>query len=175
MPGNAGSAASPPCCSARARGSASRIKNWNLTPYLRRTLPTLDSYLFFNGNCADATRFYERTPGGKIQAMKTYGEAPQAQQSPAGSGDRIMHARLEIDGRVLMASDLPAGRPDRGRSGFALSLSYPTAEEARRAFTALADGGTVTMPIQKTFWAEVCGMLTDRFGTAWMVGTVSQR
>lgn len=86
-----------------------------------------------------------------------------------------MHARLEIDGRVLMASDVPPGRPDRGRSGFALSLSYPTAEEAKSAFNALADGGTVTMPIQKTFWAEAYGMLTDRFGTAWRVGAGTQR
>ena len=81
-----------------------------------------------------------------------------------------MHSRLAIDGRALMASDVPQGHPHNGINGFALSLSYPAADEARRVFNALADGGTVTMPMEKTFWAEAYGMLTDRFGTPWMVG-----
>ena len=133
-------------------------------------MPVLDSYLFFNGNCAEAMRFYERTLGAKLQMMMTYGESPQPEHCPAGSKDRIMHANLVIDGRNLMASDTPAGEPDPGMNGFALSLSYPTAEEARRVFDALAAGGKVTMPMSKTFWAESFGMLADRFGTPWMVG-----
>lgn len=81
-----------------------------------------------------------------------------------------MHASLNLDGRRLMASDTPATHSNKGMSGFALSLNYPTTDEARRVFNALAEGGTVTMPMEKTFWAEAFGMLTDRFGTPWMVG-----
>jgi PhnB protein len=81
-----------------------------------------------------------------------------------------MHARLVVDGRALMASDAPAGQSNPSMQGFALSLNYPTADEARRAFNALASGGKITMPVAKTFWAEAFGMLTDRFGTPWMVG-----
>ena len=128
----------------------------------------LDNYLFFDGNCADAMRFYERTLGGKLHLM-THGESPMAAQTPPGSANRILHARLELDGRLLMASDSMVGQPYEGMKGFSLSLIYPTVAEAQRIFAALADGGQVTMPIAKTFWAEAFGMLVDRFGTPWMV------
>ena len=128
----------------------------------------LDTYLFFDGNCADAMRFYERTLGGKLQLM-THGDSPMATQTPPGSADRIMHARLELDGRLLMASDSMVGQPYERMKGFSLSLIYPTVAEAQRMFSALAEGGQITMPIAKTFWAEAFGMLVDRFGTPWMV------
>lgn len=132
-------------------------------------MPVLDSYLFFDGTCAEAMRFYERTLGGKLEMMMTYGESPDPQQCPPGSKDRIMHANLIIDGRNLMASDTPAGQAGAGMGGFSLSLAYQSADEARRIFDKLAEGGKVTMPVSKTFWAEAFGMLTDRFGTPWMV------
>jgi PhnB protein len=115
-------------------------------------------------------RFYERTLGGKLEALFTYGESPEPDHCPAGSKDLVMHARLDLDGRKLMASDVPPQMGPKPMAGFALSLGYGTADEARRIFDALAQGGTVTMPMQKTFWAEAYGMLTDRFGTPWMVG-----
>jgi len=129
----------------------------------------LDSYLFFNGTCADAMRFYERTLGGKIEMMMTHAQSPEAGKSPPGSADRILHARLVVDGHVLMASDSMVGHPYEGMKGFSLSLGYPTVAEAKKVFNALSDGGKVTMPLDKTFWAEAFGMLVDRFGTPWMV------
>lgn len=134
-------------------------------------MPALDSYLFFNGNCAEAMRFYERTLGGKLGPIMTYADSPEPEQCPAGARDLVMHASLVIDGRNLMASDVPPGMHEaKGMNGFALSLNYGSADEARRIFDALAEGGKVTMPMAKTFWAETFGMLTDRFGTPWMVG-----
>ncbi len=133
-------------------------------------MPVLDSYLFFNGNCADALRLYEKTLGARLEMMMTYAESPEPEYCPAGSDSRIMHASLIVDGRRLMASDMPAGQPSQAMGGFALSLNYPTPAEARRVFDSLADGGRVTMPIAKTFWAQAFGMLVDRFGTPWMVG-----
>jgi PhnB protein len=132
-------------------------------------MPQLDTYLFFDGNCAEAMRFYERTLGGKIRMMMTHAEAPSAQQAPPGMADRIMHAALEIGERVLMASDAMVGEPYGGMKNFSLSLMYPTRDEASRIFDALAEGGKVTMPFQKTFWADGFGMLSDRFGTPWMI------
>ena len=128
----------------------------------------LDAYLTFNGNCADAMRFYQRTFGGKLDLM-THAQSPIAGQTPPGSENRIMHARLAIDGRLLMASDSMVGHPYEGMKGFSLSLIYPTVSEATRVFNALADGGKVIMPLDKTFWAKAFGMLVDRFGTPWMV------
>jgi PhnB protein len=128
-----------------------------------------DAYLFFNGDCADAMRFYERTLGGKLEVMMTHAESPMAAQTPPGSADRILHARLVIDGRMLMASDAMVGQPYQGMNGFSLSLVYSKVADAKRVFDALAKGGKVTMPFQKTFWVEAFGMLVDRFGTPWMV------
>ena len=128
-------------------------------------MPQLDVYLTFNGNCADAMRFYERTLNGKLEMLMTHAESPMAAQAPPGSADRIMHARLVIDGRVLMASDSMVGQPYKGMKGFSLSLIYPTVADAQRVFDALAKGGQVHMPLQKMFWAEAFGMLVDRFGT----------
>jgi PhnB protein len=129
----------------------------------------LDVYLTFDGNCGEAMRFYERALGGRIEMSMTYGQSPEPEQCPAGSKERIMHTALSLDGRRLMASDVPAGQ-FKPMQGFALSLNYPTAAEARKIFDALSAGGTVTMPFGKTFWAEGFGMFTDRFGTPWMVG-----
>jgi PhnB protein len=133
-------------------------------------MPILDSYLFFDGRCAEAMRSYEHTLGGKLEALMTYADSPEPEHCPAGAGHLVMHARLVIDGRALMASDVPPGMPSSPRGGFSLSLQYPGVPEARRVFDALAQGGEVRMPMQKTFWAETFGMLVDRFGTPWMVG-----
>ncbi|HEY8022470.1 MAG TPA: VOC family protein [Thermoanaerobaculia bacterium] len=132
-------------------------------------MPQLDTYLVFDGNCAEAMRFYERTLGGKLETLMTHAESPVAAQTPPGSADRIMHARLVLDGRVLMASDAMAGPSYEGMKGFSLALVYPTVAEAKKVFDALAEGGEVRMPLEKTFWAESFGMLVDRFGTPWMV------
>jgi PhnB protein len=130
----------------------------------------LDTYLFFDGNCAEAMRFYERALGGKLKMMMTHAESPGgAHNAPPGMANRIMHAALELGDRVLMASDAMAGEPYGGMKNFSLSLSYKTNEEAQRIFDALAQGGKVTMPFAKTFWADGFGMVSDRFGTPWMV------
>lgn len=131
-------------------------------------MPKIDTYLIFDGNCAEAMRFYERTLGGKLDLM-THAQSPIADQTPPGSADRIMHARLLLDDRLLMASDAMAGQPYEGMKGFSVSLIYNATAEAQRVFAALAEGGQVRMPLQKTFWAEAFGMLTDRFGTPWMI------
>jgi PhnB protein len=131
-------------------------------------MPQINPYLTFDGNCADAMRFYERTLGGKLELM-TFASSPMCNEIPSGYGDRIMHARLDIDGQMLMASDTGPWAPFEGMKGFSVTLNYPTAAAAQPIFDALAEGGKVTMPLQKTFWAEAFGMVNDRFGTPWMI------
>lgn len=131
-------------------------------------MPMLDNYLFFDGQCAEAMQFYERVTGGKLVAMMKYSDSPDPKQCPPGDENRIMHASLTIDGRNLMASDTPKGMA-KPMQGFALSLYYDSPDEAKQKFDQLAAGGQVTMPFAPTFWAKGFGMLTDRFGTPWMV------
>ena len=131
--------------------------------------PKLDPYLFFDGNCAQAMRFYHQILGGKLQPLMTYGESPHPEQCPPGSKDRIMHACIELDDRLLMASDVPEGQSYEGMKNVSLALLYPGVNEAKRTFDGLAQGGKVVMPMGPTFWADIFGMLTDRYGTSWMV------
>jgi PhnB protein len=131
---------------------------------------TIDSYLHFDGNCAEAMRFYAGVLGGELEALLTGAESPVADQLPPDLRHQIMHASLLLGDRRLMASDWMVPTPYPGMHGFSVALSYPTVGEARRVFDSLAAGGRVTMPFEKTFWAEGFGMLVDRFGTPWMVG-----
>lgn len=133
---------------------------------------TVNPYLFFEGNCAEAMRFYERVLGGKIDMMMKVGDSPAKEHMLKESYGQILHASLLVDGNHIMASDwMSAEQPFPGRHGFSVSLSYPTADRARKIFEALADSGQVTMPFGKTFWSDGFGMLIDRFGTPWMVGS----
>ena len=130
---------------------------------------SLDPYLTFDGTCSDAMKFYQQVLGGKLQTH-TVGESPGGDQAPPAARSRIMHARLDLGDRVLMASDdmSPQGAWE-GIKNIQLSLNYKSTDEAKRIFDALCQGGSVTMPFQKTFWAEGFGMCRDRFGTPWMV------
>jgi len=128
----------------------------------------LNPYLMFNGNCADAFKFYEKVLGARILTMMTYGDTEACKDSPPAMRDKVIHGRITIDGQVVMASDAPSDRYNTPK-GMTLTLSVEQPAEAERVFHALEDGGTVTMPIQETFWAKRFGMLTDRFGTPWMI------
>ena len=131
-------------------------------------MPQLNAYLNFDGNCAEAMRFYEGILGGKLDIM-TFGQSPMCDQMPPDAGDRVMHARLAVDGGVLMASDAMPGQPYSGLKGCGLALTFPQVADARRAFDALAEGGRVDMPMDKTFWAEAFGMVVDRYGLLWLI------
>ena len=128
----------------------------------------LNPYLTFSGQCEAAFKFYEKVFGGKIEAMMTFGSSPMAEQTPPEWRNKIMHARMSVGGKTLMASDAP---PDRyeAMKGIMVTLGIDDPGEAERIFRALSERATIQMPIQKTFWAERFGMLVDKFGTPWMV------
>ncbi len=130
----------------------------------------LDPYLHFNGNCEEAFKLYEKALGGKITFKTTYGEAPKEAQSSPDFNDKIMHISMNLDGRILMGSDVPADRY-KAPEGFSLSISTKDPAEADRVFNEISKNGNVIMPIQKTFWSPRFGMCTDRFGIPWMVNT----
>ncbi|HVE49283.1 MAG TPA: VOC family protein [Casimicrobiaceae bacterium] len=131
----------------------------------------LQPYLFFNGNCEEAIKFYEKALGAKVEMMLRYKDSPEPMppdMAPPGSENKIMHASCKIGDDVLMASDECAGTTKFG--GFSLSISARDAADCDRKFNALADGGKVEMPLGKTFWSPRFGMLKDRFGVGWMIG-----
>ncbi len=133
-------------------------------------MPDFIPYLSFNGNCADAMRFYERALGGKIEIMMSGADSPMASQIPKEMAHRILHARLALpDGGTLYGGDAPGHMPYQGIHGVGIALNYETTAEAQKIFERLADGGKVTMAMQPSFWAKSFGMLTDKFGTPWLI------
>lgn len=136
--------------------------------------PIVQPYLFFGGCCEEALAFYTSALGAKVEMSMRYHEAPDPPPPgmlPEGFEHKIMHSSFRIGDHLVMASDGCGDTPPF--AGFSLSISYATQDEARQAFDALADGGTVTMPLGQTFWSPLFGMLTDRFGVGWMISVVS--
>ena len=124
-------------------------------------------YLNFNGTCREAFAFYAELLGGEVEFMQTFGETPQA-ESPPEWKDAVLHASLRFPGGQLLASDAP-GEMYKPAQGLWVSLHPDGVEDGERIWSRLAEGSTVAMPFEQTFWAKRFGMLTDRFGTPWMV------
>jgi PhnB protein len=132
------------------------------------------AYLSFDGNCAEAMRFYEKVLGGQLFVL-TAGASPMADQTPPELRDKVMHAALTLpSGGQLYAGDHWPGQAYEGIKGVTLTLNYDTVAEAQRIFDALSAGGKVTMPMSESFWAKTFGMLTDRYGCPWIVNGESK-
>lgn len=128
----------------------------------------VNPYLVFDGTCREAFEFYAKVLGGEIVAMMTHADMPSDQPSRPEHRDMILHARMTIGDKLLMGSDAPADRFKK-MQGFMVTLGIENPAEAERIYKALSEGGTVEMPLTETFWAQKFGMLTDRFGTPWMI------
>ena len=127
-----------------------------------------DLHLVFSGNCREAFAFYEKTFGSKVQFCMTYGEAPEGVPVPPDSKDLVMHVAMPLGSMTLMGCDAPKGK-EPALGGFQISVADHSADEIERLFDALKQGGSVEMPLTKTFWSPLFGMCTDRFGVRWMV------
>ncbi len=128
----------------------------------------INPYLNFNGNCGEAFQFYTKVLKGKNLMIMTFADAPPGMPVPPESKNQVMHARFNVGDFTIMGSDAPGGRYNKPQ-GYAVSIGVDTPEEADRIFKALSEGGNIGMPIAETFWAKRFGMVTDRFGTHWMV------
>lgn len=129
----------------------------------------LSTYLFFNGNCEEAFKFYEKLLGGKIEMMMTHEGTPAEKQVSPEWAKKILHVRMVVGSSVLMGSDAPPDRATKSAAAFSVSLGLKDPAEAERIFHSLEEKGTVQMPMQQTFWALRFGMLVDRFGVPWMI------
>jgi len=125
-------------------------------------------YLFFDGQCEQAFRYYAEVLGGELGELHRFGEAPPGNEMPGTDPDGVMHMQVKIGDWLLMGSDCPVGS-FAPMAGVQLSLNVDSIDEAERVYAALVDGGEIQMPLQETFWAQRFGALVDRFGIAWMV------
>ena len=131
---------------------------------------SITPYLFFAGRCEEAFHFYRDALGATIEMMMRFNESPEPVPTgmlQSGFENKVMHGTLRIGGVALMASD---GCDDKSKfDGFRLALAVGTEEEAQKAFNALAEKGTIQMPLSKTFWSPCYGLVTDQFNVGWMV------
>ena len=126
-------------------------------------------YLYFDGKCAEAFALYEKVLDGNISFLMTYGESPMASTVPVEDHGAVMHATLDLaDGQKIQGSDAIMG-PYEKPASFAISLSLDDVDKAHHVFKELIKGGVETMAMQETFWAKTFGMLTDRYGNAWII------
>jgi PhnB protein len=125
----------------------------------------LDVYVNYHGTCEDAFRFYEQQLGGKITGTVRHREQPNP-SVPADWQDKILHARIELGGTVLMGADIPSAEPMRSAY---LSLTVDSEAEAERIYGLLSEGGQIFMKMAQTPFANRFAMLRDRFGTSWML------
>jgi len=128
----------------------------------------IQPYLTFNGRCEEAIEFYKKALGAEVQMMLRFKQAPDQSMMPPGNGDKIMHSALKIGDGVVLASDGMCS-PGGEFQNFALSFTVRDEAEADRRFNALADGGQVRMPLDKTFFSPRFGMVQDKFGVGWMI------
>src|SRR5437588_556955 len=126
----------------------------------------INPYISFKGNCREAIELYKSALGAEVLFVQTMGESPMSDMGPAAN---IMHCSIKVGNSTMMMCDDP--RPGAAESGGTISLAIGLnePEQAKRIFGALAADGTVLMPLEKTYWAEAFGMVTDKFGIRWMI------
>ena len=128
----------------------------------------VESYLFFKGQCEEAMNFYKDTVGLEVLFMMRFSESPDQSMTQPGMEDKIMHASVKIGDTPLMMSDGDCNG-EMEFKGSSLSIGLDNEDEAKRIFDAMSAGGTVTMPLMKTFWSPCFGMFKDKFGIDWMI------
>ena len=136
-------------------------------------METIHIYLNFNGNCEEAFNFYKTVIGGEFNYIGRFGEMPESEgiTVPEADKNKIMHVSLPMGNSILMGSDTGGEWAPTFVQGnnFSISIAAESKQEAEKLFNSLAKGGKITMPLTKTFWSELYGMLTDKFGVSWMV------
>jgi PhnB protein len=126
----------------------------------------VNPYIAFKGNCQQAIEFYKTALGAAVLFTQTVGESPMSNMGPATN---IMHCTMKVGDSTIMMCDDPRPEAAAGDGNISLAIGLNDPDRATQLFSNLADGGSVIMPLEKTYWAEAFGMVMDKFGVKWMV------
>ena len=132
----------------------------------------VNPYITFSGNCREAIEFYRSALGAEVVFVHTIGESPMPEMGPP---DKIMHCMIKVGNSVIMMSDDPRSEAPMTSGSMSLAIGLNDPARAQSLFDSLVEGGTVIMPVQKTYWADAFGMLVDRFGVRWMINSEAPR
>jgi PhnB protein len=126
----------------------------------------ISPYIAFNGNCRAAIEFYKTALDAEVLFTQTVGDSPMSNMGPA---ENIMHCTIKVGGSTIMMCDDPRPGAEAAGGNISMAIGLDDPERAKQIFANLEKGGTVIMPLEKTYWAEAFGMVTDQFGIKWMV------
>ena len=133
----------------------------------------VQAYITFDGRCEEALEFYKKSIDAEVTSLMRWKESQDKDmKGPPGYEEKVMNAAFRIGETELMADD-GMGEKTAEFKGMTLAIEVADDAEAKRVFTALGEGGNVTMPLAKTFWTSSFGMLTDKFGVPWMVNVAA--
>ncbi|CAG5090508.1 Protein phnB [Thermobacillus xylanilyticus] len=137
----------------------------------------LNPYLIFNGNAGEAIYFYEKALGGQIMGIMSFGDMPSVSDHPVPeeARDLVMHALLKVGDSELMFSDAFPGMPYQQGSAVEIAVVLDDEAQARKIFDALSEGGEVVMPLQKTDWSPLYGMVKDKYGVSFQVNVAGEQ
>ena len=135
----------------------------------------VQAYITFGGRCEEALEFHKKSVDAEITGLMRWKESPdKGMKGPPGWEEKVMNAAFRIGKTELMADDGMSEAPPRF-TGMTLAIVVADDGEAKRIFTALGEGGVVTIPLAKTFWTSSFGMLHDKFGVPWMVNVAAAK
>ena len=132
----------------------------------------VNPYIAFKGNCRQAIEFYKTALDADVLFTQIVGESPMSNMGPATN---IMHCTMRVGNSTIMMCDDPRPEAAAGEGNISLAIGLNDPERAGRLFGNLADGGSVIMPLEKTYWADAFGVVTDKFGVKWMVNCDAPR
>ena len=136
----------------------------------------VQAYISFGGRCEEALEFYKKSIGAEVTGLLRWKDNPDKDMKVSpGREEKIMNASFRMGDTELMADDGMGGETTAEFKGITLAIEVASDAEAKRVFTALGEGGKVTMPLEKTFWTSSFGMLTDKFGVPWMVNVAAAK
>lgn len=139
-------------------------------------MKNVEPYLIFDGNCEEAFTFYSEVFDAKIPFISRYKDIPDNKEIPESDMNKIVHVILPVSKQVsLMGADSTSDMKNVKGDNTYLTLNVENEAEARRIYERLSKGGTVIMPLEKTFWAELYAMFTDKFGIHWMINYVTEK
>ena len=127
---------------------------------------SVNPYITFPGNCRQAIEFYQAALGAEVLFTQTVGDSPMSNMGPS---ENIMHATIKVGDSTMMMCDNPGPEAAPGNGNISLAVGLNDPERAGQIFDNLSAGGAVIMPIQKSYWAEAFGMVTDKFGVKWLI------
>ena len=130
----------------------------------------MNPYINLTDSAEEALNFYKGIFGGTLDISR-FGDMADRMPTPVAEEhkDLIMHGVLKTDDLQLMVSDSAPMGPSTSDSNISISLSGDDDATLTKYYESLSEGGKVTVPLEKAPWGDKFGMLTDKFGVAWMV------